>query len=53
MTFTVELASDWEYTRTLTFNSLEELEAFSHKEGHDLIMDFDRKVIIVYDDFIE
>lgn len=53
MTFTIRLASDWEYIATKTFNSLEELEAFSLEEGHKLVIDFVRKVVTVYDDYIE
>lgn len=53
MTFTIEYASDWEYQSEKTFNSLEELREFSISEGHRLIVDFDRMVIVVYDYWVE
>ena len=53
MTFTIEDASDWEYQSEKTFNSLEELREFSISEGHSLIVDFDRMVIVVYDYWVE
>ena len=53
MTFTITLASDWEYQSTRTFNSLEELREFSLSEAHRLIVDFDRMVIVVYDYWVE
>ncbi len=53
MTFRISLASDWEYERFETFNSLEELQAFSFEEKHNLVIDFYNLHIIVYDDYIE
>lgn len=56
MKFRIEFASDWnwdEKERTVTINSLKELEALQKKYGHALIVDFEEKTILVYDDYIE
>lgn len=56
MKFQVEIASDWnwdEKEHTIIINSLEELEALQEKYDHQLIIDFKKKFILVYDDYIE
>jgi hypothetical protein len=54
MIFTIYKASDDNYCDTKKFKSLEDLENFQKvMDGYDLIIDFDYKQIIIYDDYIE
>ena len=53
MTFTVYKASDWEYEKTVTFNTLEELKNYQLNVGEPLIINFKDFNILIYDDYIE
>ena len=61
MKFKVRKASDWHYEDYIEINNLYELEAFTLdydenwiKEGYmPIIIDFNCKIITIYDDYIE
>ena len=52
ITFNISKASDYKYEDTKTFNSLEEFMAFVEQE-ESIIIHYEAKEIIIYDDYIE
>ena len=57
MEFIVTLASDGlklnPYKEPVVFNTLQELEDYAIDVGHELIINFKEKTIVVYDDYVE
>ena len=59
MEFVIYKASDWRFEEVRTFNTLDELMAFSNEVGAKLIIgdealdDSGRKAITIYDDYLE
>ena len=49
MTFTVRRVSDWNYEKTVTFNTLEELKNYQLNAGVSLIINFKVHRIWIYD----
>lgn len=49
MTFTLEKASDWNFKKTITIETLDDLK----KIYSSLVIDFERMVITIYDTWIE
>ena len=49
MTFTVRRTSDWNYEKTVTFNTLEELKNYQLNAGVSLIINFKAHRIWIYD----
>lgn len=53
MRFTIHKASDWEFTEEVTIATIEDLEAISKQYEAQLVIDFERKEVIIYDDYLE
>lgn len=53
MRFTIRKASDWESSEEITIATLEDLKTLSKKYDAQLVIDFEDKEIIIYDDYLE
>lgn len=53
MKFSLRKASDFDYRKEVEINSLGALEAIQKFFGERLIIDFDKQMIVIYDDFME
>ena len=52
MQYTLRKASDYQNATTIEIETLQDLQALQEQYGHELIVDFDEKDIVIYDDYL-
>ena len=53
MTFKLEKASDWDFKRLIEITSLKDLQKIQEQYGYELIINFSKETIKIYDAYIE
>lgn len=53
MNWELNFASDWRKRETVRIETIRDLEALYHKYGKKLIVDFEDRLVIIYDDYVE
>lgn len=53
MKFTITKTSDWYFEKEIEINTLSDLEFLQKRYGSELIVDFKKKLIEIYDDYRE
>lgn len=53
MNWELNFASDWRKREIVRIETIRDLEALYHKYGEKLIIDFEDRLVIIYDDYVE